>query len=54
MYGNIPDYYISTGLVELKGGILNINNIEINDIKISDSPVILIGENAGEVIIDNN
>ncbi|KAA6397950.1 MAG: hypothetical protein EZS28_006523 [Streblomastix strix] len=53
MYGSIPDYSLLTGLVELIGGSLNINNLEINDISISDSPTILIGENAGSVSVDN-
>ncbi|KAA6388461.1 MAG: hypothetical protein EZS28_016013, partial [Streblomastix strix] len=54
MLSDTTGYSILTGFVELKGGILNINNIEISDIIISDSPVILIGENAGSIIIDNS
>ncbi|KAA6362920.1 MAG: hypothetical protein EZS28_041553, partial [Streblomastix strix] len=54
MASDTTGYSIITGFVELKGGILNINNIEIKDIIMSDSPVILIGENARSIIIDNS
>ncbi|KAA6364374.1 MAG: hypothetical protein EZS28_040099, partial [Streblomastix strix] len=54
MTSDTTGYSILTGFVELKGGILNINNIEIKDIIISDSPIILISENAKSIIIDNS
>ncbi|KAA6383937.1 MAG: hypothetical protein EZS28_020534, partial [Streblomastix strix] len=54
MINNIQGYSISTGLVELIGGILLINSIEIKDIIISDSPIVLINENARSVSIDNS
>ncbi|KAA6399461.1 MAG: hypothetical protein EZS28_005011, partial [Streblomastix strix] len=54
MFDSLPDYLILTGLVELIGGSLNINNLEISDISISDSPIIFISENAGSVNIINS
>ncbi|KAA6361785.1 MAG: hypothetical protein EZS28_042688, partial [Streblomastix strix] len=53
MASDTSGYSILTGLAELKGGILNINNLTIKDIIISDSPIIFINENAGSLIIDN-
>ncbi|KAA6366988.1 MAG: hypothetical protein EZS28_037485, partial [Streblomastix strix] len=45
---------ISVGLVELNVGDLYINNFKINDISISDSPIIFIKGNAESIIIDNS
>jgi hypothetical protein len=46
-------YTILTGLVELEGGILDINNLEISDILISGCSLIKVNEGSlvGEVNI---
>ncbi|KAA6382902.1 MAG: hypothetical protein EZS28_021571 [Streblomastix strix] len=54
MQSDAEGHLILTGLVELVGGSLNINNLEIKDISISDSPIIFINENAGSISIINS
>ncbi|KAA6370868.1 MAG: hypothetical protein EZS28_033605, partial [Streblomastix strix] len=51
MFSNELDYYISTGLIELIGGSLSINDLIVKDISISDSPIILVYENTQSINI---
>ncbi|KAA6388693.1 MAG: hypothetical protein EZS28_015780, partial [Streblomastix strix] len=54
MTSDTAGYSIQSGFIELNSGNLNIDNLEVKDIIISDSPIILINENAGSInIIDS-
>ncbi|KAA6392153.1 MAG: hypothetical protein EZS28_012320 [Streblomastix strix] len=53
MIGDSVGYSILSGFINVISGSLSINNIEIKDIIISDSPIILISENAESISIIN-